>query len=56
MNKTSRGEKVIRIFTNVASTLRFVGSVLLDIHDEWTSSSIQYTNFTEETINHLSKS
>lgn len=48
-----RREKVIRIFPNEASALRLIGSVLLDIHDEWTSSNRQYINFTEETIKQL---
>lgn len=45
-----RREKGIRIFPNEASALRLIGSVLLDIHDKWTSSNRQYINFTEETI------
>lgn len=44
-----RREKVVRIFPNTNSALRLIGAVLIDIHEEWTSSSRQYISFTEET-------
>ena len=44
-----RREKVVRIFPNVNSALRLIGAVLIDTHEEWTSSFRQYISFTEET-------
>ena len=44
-----RREKVIRIFPNEQSALRLIGSVLIDIHEDWNTSSRQYIKFTEET-------
>lgn len=44
-----RREKVVRIFPNVQSALRLLGSVLIDIHEDWQSSSRQYIQFTEKT-------
>ena len=44
-----RREKVVRIFPNEQSALRLIGSVLIDIHEEWQSSSRQYIKFTEAT-------
>jgi len=40
-----RREKVIRIFPNEASAERLIGAVLLDIHEEWISSSRKYIQF-----------
>lgn len=37
-----RREKVIRIFPNIASANRLIGAVLIDIHEEWMSSSRKY--------------
>lgn len=34
-----RREKIIRIFPNRASTNRLIGAVLMDLHDEWLSST-----------------
>ena len=36
-----RRERVIRIFPNELSALRLLGSILIDIHDEWQSSPRQ---------------
>lgn len=44
-----RREKVVRIFPNEQSALRLLGSVLIDIHEDWQSSSRQYIQFTEKT-------
>lgn len=40
-----RREKVIRIFPNVASANRLIGAVLIDLHEEWISSSRKYIEF-----------
>ncbi len=40
-----RREKVIRIFPNVASANRLIGAVLIDLHEEWISSSRKYIQF-----------
>lgn len=40
-----RGEKVVRIFPNVESANRLIGAMLLDIHEEWISSSRKYIKF-----------
>src|SRR5690625_1980207 len=40
-----RREKVIRIFPNEASAERLIGAVLLDIHEEWISSSRKNIQF-----------
>lgn len=48
-----RREKVIRIFPNEASALRLIGTILIDINDEWSSSTRQYIQFTEQTKNWL---
>lgn len=37
-----RREKVIRIFPNTASATRLLGAVLMDIHENWISSSRTY--------------
>ena len=44
-----RREKVVRIFPNAQSALRLIGAVLIDIHEDWESSSRQYIQFTEQT-------
>ena len=44
-----RREKVVRIFPNKQSALRLIGAVLIDIYEEWESSSRQYIQFTEQT-------
>ncbi|CAM3762042.1 IS256 family transposase [Erysipelothrix urinaevulpis] len=44
-----RREKVVRIFPNEQSALRLIGAVLIDIHEDWQSSSRQYISFTEST-------
>lgn len=44
-----RREKVVRIFPNTQSALRLLGSVLMDIHEEWQSSPRQYIKFTDKT-------
>lgn len=44
-----RREKVIRIFPNEQSALRLIGSVLIDIHEDWNTSSRQYIKFNDET-------
>ena len=49
ISEIRRREKVVRIFPNEQSALRLIGSVLIDIHEEWQSSSRQYIKFTEET-------
>lgn len=46
-----RREKVVRIFPNQEAALRLIGSVLIDINDEWNSSSRIYINYSEETRN-----
>lgn len=38
-------EKVVRIFPNTNSANRLIGAVLIDIHDEWISSSRTYIKF-----------
>ncbi len=48
-----RREKVIRIFPNEASALRLIGTILIDINDEWTTSTRQYIQFTQQTKNWL---
>lgn len=39
-----RREKVIRIFPHAQSANRLIGALLMDIHDEWISSSRSYIN------------
>ena len=48
-----RREKVIRIFPNEASALRLIGTILIDLNEEWMTSSRQYINFSEQTKNWL---
>ncbi len=48
-----RREKVIRIFPNEASALRLIGTILIDINDEWIGSNRQYISFSEQTKNWL---
>src|SRR5690625_149826 len=40
-----RREKVIRIFPNESSANRLIGAVLIDVHEEWISSSRKYIQF-----------
>mgnify|MGYP001945749876 FL=1 len=40
-----RREKVIRIFPNTDSAIRFIGAVLMDIHEEWIGSTRKYIHF-----------
>src|SRR5690625_2359471 len=40
-----RREKIIRIFPNIASANRLIGAVLMDIDEEWISSSRKYIQF-----------
>lgn len=40
-----RREKVIRIFPNTVSAIRFIGAVLMDIHEEWIGSTRKYIHF-----------
>ena len=40
-----RREKIIRIFPNYASANRLIGAVLMDLHDEWLSSTRKYIKF-----------
>ncbi|WP_344914204.1 IS256 family transposase, partial [Amphibacillus indicireducens] len=40
-----RREKVIRIFPNRASANRLIGAVLMDRHEDWSSSSRKYIQF-----------
>lgn len=40
-----RREKVIRIFPNTVSAIRFIGAVLMDIHEEWIGSPRKYIKF-----------
>lgn len=40
-----RREKVIRIFPNIASANRLISAVLIDLHEEWMSSSRKYIQF-----------
>lgn len=44
-----RREKVVRIFPNDASAMRLIGSILIDISEEWESSSRQYIKYTDKT-------
>ena len=46
-----RREKVIRVFPNEASALRLIGTVLIDLNEEWMRSSRQYISFSEQTKN-----
>ncbi|NMB18821.1 MAG: hypothetical protein GX984_05135 [Erysipelothrix sp.] len=43
-----RIEKVIRIFPNVESTERLIGSMLIDIDEDWITSTRRYIEFTHE--------
>ncbi len=49
-----RREKVIRIFPNNNSAIRLIGTLLIDIHEDWSSSQRQYIRYTPETIDWLS--
>lgn len=40
-----RREKIIRIFPNRASANRLIGSLLMDTHEEWLSSTRKYIKF-----------
>ncbi|MFB5366597.1 IS256 family transposase [Enterococcus faecium] len=40
-----RREKIIRIFPNRTSANRLIGAVLMDLHDEWLSSTRKYIKF-----------
>lgn len=40
-----RREKIIRIFPNRASANRLIEAVLMDLHDEWISSTRKYIKF-----------
>ena len=44
-----RREKVIRIFPNEASALRLIGTILIDLNEEWITSDRQYISFSEKT-------
>lgn len=44
-----RRERVVRIFPNEQSAVRLIGAVLIDIHEDWQSSTRQYIKFTEVT-------
>ena len=41
-----RREKVIRIFPNVESANRLIGTMLIDIDEEWSTSTRKYINYT----------
>ena len=41
-----RREKVIRIFQNVESADRLIGTMLIDIDEEWSTSTRRYINYT----------
>lgn len=43
-----RREKVIRIFPNVESAERLIGSMLIDIDEDWITSTRRYIEFTHE--------
>jgi putative transposase len=43
-----RREKVIRIFTNDQSAIRIIGSVLMDIEEDWNKNNIPYLKETKE--------
>lgn len=49
-----RREKVIRIFPNNDSAIRLIGTLLIDIHEDWSSNQRQYIRYTPETIDWLS--
>uniref|UniRef100_UPI00385746D9 transposase n=1 Tax=Ligilactobacillus murinus TaxID=1622 RepID=UPI00385746D9 len=40
-----RREKIIRIFPNRTSANRLIGAVLMELHDEWLSSTRKYIKF-----------
>ena len=40
-----RREKIIRIFPNRASANRLIGTILMDVHEEWLSSTRKYIKF-----------
>ena len=40
-----RREKIIRIFPNRASANRLIGAILMDMHEEWLSSTRKYIKF-----------
>ena len=44
-----RRERVVRIFPNEQSAVRLIGAVLIDIHEDWQSSTRHYIQFTETT-------
>ena len=41
-----RREKVVRIFPNVESAERLIGSMLIDIDEDWITSTRRYIEFT----------
>ena len=43
-----RREKVIRIFTNDQSAIRIIGSVLMDIEEEWNKNNVPYLKKTKD--------
>jgi len=47
-----RRERPIRIFTNEASVIRIMGSVIMEIHEKWENSRLDFDM--EEYFDHLS--
>jgi putative transposase len=43
-----RREKVIRIFTNDQSAIRIIGSVLMDIEEDWNKNNVPYLKKTKD--------
>ncbi len=41
-----RREKVIRIFPNVYSAIRLIGSMLIDIDEDWVTATRRYIEYT----------
>ncbi|QNN60753.1 transposase [Erysipelothrix inopinata] len=44
-----RRDKLVRMFTNEASVMRLISSILIDISEKWESSLRQYIKYTDET-------
>ncbi|PCZ38435.1 IS256 family transposase, partial [Listeria monocytogenes] len=44
-HEVRRRGKIIRIFPHRTSANRLIGAVLMDLHDEWLSSTRKYIKF-----------
>ena len=50
-----RRERVIRIFPNQESADRLIGTMLLDLDEEWQTNTRRYIDYTDETKQWLNK-